>query len=292
MSCSIVTAVHNQSAYTWLFLDSLRKTVRTAHQVVVVDNGSRDATPSVLARFATVEVIRNEDNLGISRAWNQGIGAAHGDYIAVCNNDIVFSPGWLSALTAELDARPELGAVFATTNHQVLVSDRAHFRVVADGLAGRPAPGPTWTQVDRFYHGGFFAFTQEFGRRYGVVRLRRDCIACSLFRRAAFEAAGLFDEGLGPGWEDVDLIQRMLLQPPHLLYETVGSAYVHHFGAVTRAQFPGPQLLPDRFNRKWHPFGTLAIGRYEGGCSRQDLAGLRADIAPVLPFLAEGRVGP
>ncbi len=70
------------------------------------------------------------------------------------------------------------------------------------------------------------------------------------------------------------------------LHEVVGSAYAHHFGAATRSQFPDVTLSPDRFERKWRPFGTRPMSAYHsGGYGREDLARLRERIRPVLPFL-------
>ena len=63
-------------------------------EVVVVDNGSRDGTPDRLGRdFPSVRLLRNQTNLGHSRAVNQGLEVAAGDYVIVLDADTVVEPG-------------------------------------------------------------------------------------------------------------------------------------------------------------------------------------------------------
>ena len=78
-------------------------------EVIVVDNGSRDATPEVAASFhATIpslRVIDAGDVAGVSHARNVGILAARGDLLAFCDADDRVWPNWLRALaTAAQDA--------------------------------------------------------------------------------------------------------------------------------------------------------------------------------------------
>jgi hypothetical protein len=57
-------------------------------EVIVIDNGSTDGSPQMIkAKFAKVILIKNKDNLGFTKANNQGIKAAKGDYIVLLNSD-------------------------------------------------------------------------------------------------------------------------------------------------------------------------------------------------------------
>src|SRR3989454_9118686 len=55
---------------------------------------------STLFPYTTLfrSVIRNANNLGCAKAWNQGVQASKGDVIGILNNDIVVTSGWLPAL--------------------------------------------------------------------------------------------------------------------------------------------------------------------------------------------------
>ncbi|MET9296203.1 glycosyltransferase [Streptomyces sp. NPDC003077] len=71
-------------------------------EVLVVDNGSTDATRDVAenARSSLPElrVIDAADQPGESRARNRGVASARGDFIAFCDADDQADPGWLAAL--------------------------------------------------------------------------------------------------------------------------------------------------------------------------------------------------
>ncbi len=57
-------------------------------EVIVVDNASTDGSPQMVkTKFPEVVLIQNKDNLGFTKANNQGIKAAKGDYIALLNSD-------------------------------------------------------------------------------------------------------------------------------------------------------------------------------------------------------------
>ncbi len=96
---SIVIPVLDQVEYTRAVLKNIKETVKTPHEVIVIDNGSTDETPQVL-KEAGVKVIRNHHNLGWSASLNRGMEVARGSYIAFLNNDLVLPDGWLETLLA------------------------------------------------------------------------------------------------------------------------------------------------------------------------------------------------
>ena len=94
--------------------------------LVVVDNGSLDHVVSELARndrYRSVRVLEPLANLGFAGGCNLGMGlTGDHDFVALVNNDATVDPGWLRALVAAADGRPDIGAV----NAKLLFNDRFH----------------------------------------------------------------------------------------------------------------------------------------------------------------------
>jgi glycosyltransferase involved in cell wall biosynthesis len=91
-------------------------------RVVVVDEGSTDATGAFLASVEDprVRVLRNDVPVGLPAARNQGIAVADTEWVAICDDDDVWSPTKLTAQLAAVAARP--GARWAVTG-TILVDD-------------------------------------------------------------------------------------------------------------------------------------------------------------------------
>lgn len=82
-------------------------------QVIVVDNGSADATREVLAAHPDVQVIRNSQNRGITRARNQALMLVRGRHVLMLDVDTRPHPKAIDAMVSYLDGHPEVGLVGA-----------------------------------------------------------------------------------------------------------------------------------------------------------------------------------
>ena len=94
----------------------LRSVFTKAHrplEVLVVDNASTDGSPELVrAEFPEVRLVRNADNVGASRARNQALVLARGEYTWFLDNDSVCpDPAVLGRMLAVLDADPGIGCV-------------------------------------------------------------------------------------------------------------------------------------------------------------------------------------
>src|SRR5690606_32524306 len=101
---SVLVATRDRAEPPAPTLDSLaaQRLERDAWELVVVDNGSRDATAEVLAAHTDSLPLRilGEPRPGKSRALNAAIPHARGDLLAFTDDDVEVGPGWLAALLA------------------------------------------------------------------------------------------------------------------------------------------------------------------------------------------------
>jgi glycosyltransferase involved in cell wall biosynthesis len=112
---SIIVPAFNAQETLQDTLDALLAQTYGPCEIILVDDGSTDATPQIAASYshsARFRVLR-QTNRGLSGARNSGIAAAHGDVIGFCDADDIWEPEKLARHVAHLEARPEVGVSYA-----------------------------------------------------------------------------------------------------------------------------------------------------------------------------------
>jgi glycosyltransferase involved in cell wall biosynthesis len=104
----VVVCSYNADRTLELAWTPLQRLNYTDYEIILVDDGSTDSTPSIAARFPKVRSIRHPLNLGLSTARNTGISAAAGEIIAFTDADCRADQDWLYYLVSDL-----LGGEFA-----------------------------------------------------------------------------------------------------------------------------------------------------------------------------------
>ncbi len=176
MRLSVVIATKDRAEFLDRALQSFAKQIGApSFEVVVVDNGSTDATPHVVERaktalpFELTYVYEERPNRGAAR--NRGIAAAQGHLVLFCDDDVYAPPGFLGAHDA------------AHTLSNLVVSGPI---INVPNYHERPKPAPT-----------------NFSRAFL-------CTCNVSVPRVALEAVGGFDEQFHLyGWEDTELGVRL-----------------------------------------------------------------------------------
>jgi glycosyltransferase involved in cell wall biosynthesis len=111
---TVIMPVFNGAEYLCAAIDSVTSQTFADWELVVVDDGSTDATPHILQEFSDPRVITiRQENQGEAVARNVGLDAAQGDYIAFLDADDLFLPNALADLAAYLDANLDVDVVFS-----------------------------------------------------------------------------------------------------------------------------------------------------------------------------------
>jgi hypothetical protein len=224
VSLEVVVVSHGAEALLRRCLASLREhpPARAAMRVTVVDSGSPDGTPEMVAReFPEARLLR-EGNIGFSAANNLALRESDADAVLLLNPDTEVYAGTLDAALARLavDARIGMVGVKLVTASGELdhackrsfptpLAALAHF----SGLGRRDGAGAALSQ---------YRATQLGDDEPGEV----DAVngAFMLCRRAAVREVGLLDEGYWLYMEDLDWCHRFWDAGWKVFYEPAGVA--------------------------------------------------------------------
>jgi GT2 family glycosyltransferase len=259
-------------------VQSLLRQTRQDLEVVIVDNSGQGLVRKN-GTGAGARVIENARNAGFGAAINQGLRASTSPYVATLNDDAVAQPGWLAALVAALEARPDAGMcasqvrLFGETR-----LDSAGMLVARDGSSKQRGHGRTPED---------FPVTEEVLMASG---------SAALYRRRMLEEIGGFDDDFFLYCEDTDLGLRARWAGWKCLYVPAAVVEHHYSHSAGRASpvkayyvernrlfvlvknFPGSMLLAAPFvalaRYLWHAWYIL---KGEGSAAR---------------FRAEGNAGP
>lgn len=187
---SIIIPAYNASTYVADAIHSALMQTWADKEIIVVDDGSTDATALIAESIAGVTCIR-QTNGGVSRARNAGVSHSSGDLIAFLDADDVWHPGKLEAQVSLLERYPDCDLTYTK------------FIEIPSPLAPRE----------------WLCDNQDISSHSRAVELKSSFIdpffgtSTVIVRRTAFDHAGGFDESL-PYAEDIDFFLRVLIRRP------------------------------------------------------------------------------
>ncbi len=136
---SVVIPVFNGERYVAAAIDSVLGQTRPADEIIVVDDGSSDATGAVLSKYSGEINVICQPNRGGADATNQGIAAASGAILSFLDADDLWMPSKLATQMTWLSTHPETEAVFGHV--QQFISDDLE-PLEAQRLECPPSPQP------------------------------------------------------------------------------------------------------------------------------------------------------
>jgi len=105
---SVIIPTHNRAGFLAQAIDSVISQTYTNFELIVVDDGSSDETPALLASYGKALISLPQENLGPAAARNAGIRAASHPLLAFLDSDDRFTPNKLALQVAAMEAQPDL----------------------------------------------------------------------------------------------------------------------------------------------------------------------------------------
>jgi GT2 family glycosyltransferase/lipopolysaccharide/colanic/teichoic acid biosynthesis glycosyltransferase len=230
---TIVIVNYNVQYFLEQCLLSVEKAVQGMEaEVYVVDNNSVDGSVAmVAAKFPWVQLIANKENTGFSRANNQAMRVAKGEYILLLNPDTVVEEDTFHKVVRFMDEHPAAGGLGVK-----MVDGKGNF--LPESKRGLPTPEVSFYKI--FGLSKLFPKSKRFNR-YHLGYLDNDQVheieilsgAFMLMRKEALDKVGLLDEAFFMYGEDIDLSWR-IIQGGYKNYYFPHTRIIHYKGESTK----------------------------------------------------------
>ncbi len=204
---SVIIPAYNQAVYVSEAIQSVLGQTYPDFELIVVDDGSTDETPQILASIQDPRIrIVRQPNKGLSAARNTGLRESSAPLVTFLDSDDFFLPDKLAVLSAFLKDHPEIG----------MVSGGTQFINPKGQPLSQDIKSPGNLDLQKLLVSNPF------------------CVSAIMMRRLWFDRVGIFDETLR-ACEDWDLWQRMAYAGCRFAWvEHLVVAYRYHEGQMTR----------------------------------------------------------
>lgn len=209
-NASIIIVSYNAKKEMMLCLDSLRSTLPSSYEIIVVDNASADGITDYLKKQSDIKLICNKENAGFPKGCNQGIQAAAPDNdILLLNNDTVVMDNSIFWLRMGLYENASVGGTGS-------ISNRVANHQQIDDLQ---SPQQAFS----------YAAQHNIPMEYPYEKKLKLIGFAFLLKRTILNKIGLLDEQFSPGnYEDDDISFRMIQNGYQLLL--CRNSFIYHFG--------------------------------------------------------------
>ena len=210
MQLSIVIVNYNVRYFLEQCLLSVKRAIdQIDAEVFVVDNASVDGSVEMVReKFPFAKIIANQNNVGFSKANNQAIEIATGEYVLLLNPDTVVAEDTFEKCIAFMDAHKDAGALGVR-----MIDGKGNF--LPESKRGLPTPAVAFYKT--FGLAKLFPKSKTFGKYHlGFLSERQtnevDILsgAFMFMRKSVLDKIGLLDETFFMYGEDIDLSYRII----------------------------------------------------------------------------------
>jgi len=192
--------------------------------VYVIDNASDDDSVEFLKQnYPSIGIIRNSENGGFAKGYNDGLKYINADIYCLLNSDVEVTPNWLDPIE-NLFAEKEKVAIIQPKILNLRKREYFEYAGAAGGFIdqlGYP-----------FCRGRIFqALEKDTGQYDDEREIFWATGACMFIKREVFQELGGFDEDYFAHQEEVDLCWRAQ-NSEYVVYYTAQS-HVYHLGGST-----------------------------------------------------------
>ena len=233
MKLSVIIVNYNVEHFLEQCLHSVEKSIKDLDvEVFVVDNNSVDGSMAMVKRkFPWAKRIENKENLGFSKANNQAMRMAEGEYVLLLNPDTVVQEDTFHKVVKFMDEHPDAGGLGVK-----MVDGKGNF--LPESKRGLPTPSVAFYKI--FGLSALFPKSKKFSK-YHLGYLDKDEVheidvlsgAFMLMRKEALDKVGLLDEAFFMYGEDIDLSYR-ITQGGYKNYYFPDTRIIHYKGESTK----------------------------------------------------------
>jgi O-antigen biosynthesis protein len=233
MKLTVVIVNYNVQYFLEQCLLSVEKAMQGIDgEVFVVDNNSVDGSVKMVSeKFPQVKLIANKENTGFSKANNQAMRIAKGEYVLLLNPDTVVEEDTFRKVISFMDEHQDAGGLGVK-----MVDGKGKF--LPESKRGLPTPSTSFYKI--FGISRLFPKSKKFNR-YHLGNLDNNKTheieilsgAFMLMRKSALDKVGLLDEAFFMYGEDIDLSWR-IIQGGWKNYYYSDTTIIHYKGESTK----------------------------------------------------------
>ena len=192
---SLYIPAYNAAGFIKASIETILSQTLAPDEILVIDDGSHDATSEIVSRYKEIRLIRHDRNRGLAAARNTAVRAARNELVGSVDADCVAAPAWLEKLVSAFEDQKIAGA------------------------AGRLIEGFQDSLADRWR-----CVHMRMDR--GEQRIRNPMFLHGnngLYRKSALLGVGCYDEAMLTAGDDADMGRRLRSAGWELLHEPEAS---------------------------------------------------------------------